>query len=307
MTLNCGTLKGFQSQGRSVEVKTSGRWETLGFGHSRLSYALHYGVDCTQGGSCWATEDSAGTGIVANRDYRPIRYQNYQQFALDPMQSVQRSVLLLPQSTPKESGSFRAILMLDGVHGRYGASVPLQCHGELVSSFSSTNSENALAELSRADRIIQDDFGFKQLRLQTDDDVLQKQIDAGKAGPVSVSAATQLALAVILDDFETIEAPLNIAAHGWASTYEQNLTGELNADQKEASRRFLREQMQSPKTTFALYLGKTIKGQSYPPEQGESDQDNWVFVLYVPSLSDHLYWVIVDRQGKVAPYLYGFN
>jgi hypothetical protein len=58
---------------------------------------------------------------------------------------------------------------------------------------------------------------------------------------------------------------------------------------------------------LALYLGNTVQGQSYPPEQGENAQDNWVFVLHIPSLSDHIYWAIVDRQGKVAPYLYGFN
>jgi hypothetical protein len=65
--------------------------------------------------------------------------------------------------------------------------------------------------------------------------------------------------------------------------------------------------MQSSGTSLALHLGGIIKGQDYPPEQGESTEDNWIFVLHIPTLSDHLYWVIVDRRGSQAPYLYGFN
>ena len=45
----------------------------------------------------------------------------------------------------------------------------------------------------------------------------------------------------------------------------------------------------------------------YPPEEGEKVDDNWVFFLSLPTLSDHLYWVIVNRNGEKDPYLYGFN
>jgi hypothetical protein len=305
MTLNCGSPRGFVSHGRHLEVKTQGRWESLGFGHTRLNYSLEYGIDCGGNGSCWATAASQGAGILANPNYKPVRYHQYQQFVLDHVPAVEQSFLLLPRSLPQERMEFRAYLMLDSVHGSYGATVPLQCQGEPVNSNSSSTSADALTEIARADRIIQEDYGFSQLHLQADAATLQQQI--GAADKVSVSQATQLALAVIFDDFDGIETPLNIAADGWAATHEKQLTGKLNLEEKVEIRSFLREQMQNPRTTFSLYLGRTVKDQVYPPEQGESLQDNWIFFLSVPTLSDHLYWVIVDRKGQTAPYLYGFN
>ncbi len=50
---------------------------------------------------------------------------------------------------------------------------------------------------------------------------------------------------------------------------------------------------------------------SYPPEHGESIEENWAFYLYMPSLSDHLHWAITSREldelGEVSVYNYGFN
>jgi hypothetical protein len=307
-SINCSAPQDFHSQGRRLEATAQGRWETLGFGHARLSYDLQYGIDCvSKEGSCWASAQSSGAGLVANREYRPVRYQNFQQFTLESLPHVEHGFLLLPESLVDESTSFRAYMMLDAVHGSFGATVPLLCQGEPVTSLSSPVSENAPSEIARADRIIQEEYGFPQLRLLADAESLQKQIELGATKRVSLSQATQLAMAVILDDFQAIEAPLNIAAHGWASTHNQQLRGELTLDQKTEARRFLRQQMQQTETSLALYQGVIIKGQNYPPEQGENTQENWIFVLHVPTLSDHLYWVIVDRKGQKAPYLYGFN
>jgi hypothetical protein len=44
-----------------------------------------------------------------------------------------------------------------------------------------------------------------------------------------------------------------------------------------------------------------------PPEDGENTRENWIFSLYLPTLSDHVYWVIVDRTAERKTYLYGFN
>jgi hypothetical protein len=307
-SLNCETPQDVHSQGRRLEATAKARGESLGFGHTRLSYDLRYGIDCERGkGSCWASAQSSGTGLVANRDYRPVRYQNFQQFTLEDLPQVEHGFLLLPHFIPDDAAVFYAYLMLDAVHGSFGATVPLLCQGEPVTSLSSSVSENASSEIARADRIIQDDFGFSQLHLLADEGMLQKQIETGAADKFTLSQATQLAMAVILDDFQAIEAPLNIAAHGWASTHDEKLRGELTLEQKTEARRFLREHMQKSGTSLSLHQGVIIKGQNYPPEQGESTQDHWIFVLHVPTLSDHLYWVIVDRHGQKAPYLYGFN
>jgi hypothetical protein len=43
------------------------------------------------------------------------------------------------------------------------------------------------------------------------------------------------------------------------------------------------------------------------PENRETVEDNWIFVLSLPDLSDHIYWAIVDRTGEKPAFAYGFN
>jgi hypothetical protein len=43
------------------------------------------------------------------------------------------------------------------------------------------------------------------------------------------------------------------------------------------------------------------------PESRERVEDNWIFALSLPDLSDHVYWAIVDRTGEKPAYNYGFN
>ena len=44
-----------------------------------------------------------------------------------------------------------------------------------------------------------------------------------------------------------------------------------------------------------------------PAENRERVEENWIFFMTLPSLSDHLLWAIVDRQGNRPAYNYGFN
>lgn len=44
-----------------------------------------------------------------------------------------------------------------------------------------------------------------------------------------------------------------------------------------------------------------------PPEERESIADNWIFSLSLFDLSDHIFWVIIPRDGKSKVYNYGFN
>ncbi|NJL74763.1 MAG: hypothetical protein HC892_06715 [Saprospiraceae bacterium] len=44
-----------------------------------------------------------------------------------------------------------------------------------------------------------------------------------------------------------------------------------------------------------------------PPENGERVESNWVFMLSLPTLSDHTFWGIADRTGATPAYNYGFN
>lgn len=53
-----------------------------------------------------------------------------------------------------------------------------------------------------------------------------------------------------------------------------------------------------------------IEGASekcFHAEEGESVEKNWIFLLQIPGLSDHLFWAIVPKDGKEKVYNYGFN
>ncbi len=59
------------------------------------------------------------------------------------------------------------------------------------------------------------------------------------------------------------------------------------------------------------YRDGEVHDNVYPAEYRESIEDNWVFFLYVPELSDHLHWAVVQRfrsfEGDVMVSNYGFN
>lgn len=42
-------------------------------------------------------------------------------------------------------------------------------------------------------------------------------------------------------------------------------------------------------------------------EEGENVEKNWIFLLQIPELSDHLFWAIVAKDGKEKVYNYGFD
>lgn len=42
-------------------------------------------------------------------------------------------------------------------------------------------------------------------------------------------------------------------------------------------------------------------------EHGERVNENWIIELRIPSLSDHIFFAIVDRTGHTPVYNYGFN
>jgi len=42
-------------------------------------------------------------------------------------------------------------------------------------------------------------------------------------------------------------------------------------------------------------------------EHGESVRENWIFFLWIPDLSDHEHWAVVNRSGGGQVYNYGFN
>lgn len=292
-SLHCLSPGGFVSQNRSPMATVHAEYEPLAFGHARLNYRLDYTVDCAEGGACWAQGSGQEAGVVADRSYRPTRYKDHVRFPLTA--AGEKRSLILPAALQETAIRVNGYLQLDGVQNIYGTTVPLAC--EVTAVKKTEPSATAEEALQQADQIIQKNYGLPSLRLKADSMLLQQALDALGHDAVTLSQATGLAMAEILDDFEAYESPLNVAVDGETETGEQ----------KDKARRILRQELNQTATTLSLYLGKTVRGENYPPEMGEDAAANWIFVLRIPSLSDHIYWVVVDKTGDKAPYLYGFN
>ncbi len=100
-----------------------------------------------------------------------------------------------------------------------------------------------------------------------------------------------MAIHTIFHDDRDLESPLQLlVAEGFTK----------RRDQEEV----LKGLMADPKTRLEVFAPD--RGL-FPPERGESDQDFWIFCLTIPALSDHLFWVLLDKSGQKQPYIYGFN
>lgn len=126
--------------------------------------------------------------------------------------------------------------------------------------------------------------------------------------PGSVPASTlekplQKALAQLLEPDDELESPLNNArelAAGQANWSEDK------AEQLELSRQLLSDYFHRSTTQLVL-LEEGKEGRGFAPERGEDLKKNWVFSLIIPSLSDHIYWIVVSKEGPYKAYVYGFN
>jgi len=94
--------------------------------------------------------------------------------------------------------------------------------------------------------------------------------------------ALKIALQIILHDTQTPKSPMSIAGSRDALLNALNIKG------------------------AKLYL-VSEGNDDLKPQWGEKVEHNWIFCLYLPHLSDHLYFVVIDRRGLRDPYVYGFN
>jgi hypothetical protein len=142
-----------------------------------------------------------------------------------------------------------------------------------------------------ARQIIQEEFeldrmtvDISSLEVQYQSTVLDNAVEFGDA--------LRAAITSFMNDDDDCESPLMLL--------QDNLGFE-----KEEAKKELVTYMNRPSTRIALVA--FAGGSAYPPEGGESIEDNWVFFLMINTLSDHLYWAIVDRSGEQPVYHYGFN
>ena len=78
---------------------------------------------------------------------------------------------------------------------------------------------------------------------------------------------------------------------------------------QECAREKLNHHISSATSYFTLIpqVIHSVRDQVFPPEHGERIDENWLFYVKLPTLSDHLFWVIVPRNGLKPVYNYGFN
>lgn len=108
------------------------------------------------------------------------------------------------------------------------------------------------------------------------------QQDEWYHSPLPGAEALKIALQVILHDTHTLRCPMSIVGS------RDELLNALN------------------RHSAKLYL-VSEGNDDLKPQWGEKVEHNWIFCLYLPHISDHLYFVVIDRRGARAPYVYGFN
>ncbi len=153
-----------------------------------------------------------------------------------------------------------------------------------------------------ADAVLQDQ-GLDQIASLFPADEVCAQTDSFD-GDVSFGDALSATIASFLLDGSDIESPLELMA---------NIPPEDDAvcpDGTPNERVFC--YLNRSSTLLAItYQDGEVHGDVYPAENVESVHDNWIFYLYMPELSDHLRWAVVQRQrnaeGDVVVFNYGFN
>lgn len=142
-----------------------------------------------------------------------------------------------------------------------------------------------------AERIIRREFGLDRMTIDISSLEVQYQSTV-LDNVVGFGDALRAAITSFLNDTDDYESPLMLLKEN------QGLEGE--DAQKE-----LVGHMNRLSTRIALVA--FAGGSAYPPEHGESIEENWAFFLKMESFSDHLYWAIIDRSGKQPAYHYGLN
>lgn len=131
-------------------------------------------------------------------------------------------------------------------------------------------------------------------------DSVEVKAQAGHfAGDKRFEDAVSDALTSIIHDRSDLESPLSLARELCVDDDKSN----------ECARNVLMHFWHKPKSSMAL-IGRTNqdnRSNCFMPERGEHIEDNWLFCVRLPELSEHLFWAIVPRNRIQAAYNYGYN
>jgi hypothetical protein len=125
---------------------------------------------------------------------------------------------------------------------------------------------------------------------------------------LGLAEALEQGLHGIFQDRSQAETPLNIAWDALAAEKGLDTSkAELSQSEIQALQDLLRDHLNRPTSSLSLYRDDVTTEGVFPPQHGENSKENWIFALEIPSLSDHIYWIVVEREGKRDSYVYGFN
>ena len=152
-------------------------------------------------------------------------------------------------------------------------------------------SVDGAADCTGTPRRVVDSAGFPEMTLSFPQVDIDEQVALDNS--VCIQDAIPRGLESLLTDSSDVESPLSLLV-------------DLINDES-AARAALGDFLNRTSTHLALVplVWKRQPGL-YPPERGDSVQKNWVLFMSVGDLSDHLFWVIVPRNGGPVTN-YGFN
>lgn len=156
---------------------------------------------------------------------------------------------------------------------------------------------------SRIQSILSDEFDVPRLEVvyKSADIKAQEALSENQRGFIQ---ALRIAVETILLDGNDQESPRAIVKEVF-----ELFPGEVeNAEEKIQLK--VREFLSTGTLQLLPNLNWSDRDQDFdfsPPENGEMADTNWIFSLYLPDLSDHLYWIIIDRATSGDAYIYGFN
>jgi len=120
-------------------------------------------------------------------------------------------------------------------------------------------------------------------------------------GKITGEKAVALALESFLNDASDIESPLALATQ--LALEDLNLSCDQAKSPKVVKR--AKAILYSHFNRYSSEIRFLSLGEE--PEHGEKTSQNWIVRLKISTLSDHIFWAIIERNGKVSPYNYGFN
>jgi len=130
-------------------------------------------------------------------------------------------------------------------------------------------------------------------------------MDLGGTSPDDLEKPLALALGQLLEASDELETPLNNARDVALSQVDKGAKLDPRV-QLERAREVLKNHFNRPTTQLVL-LKSGEEDRGFQPERGEDIKENWVFSLLIPTLSDHIYWIVVSKDQSPKAYVYGFN